>query len=121
MKRCSYCGAEYPDEMSACPIDHESLESPASAAYQKKEEKQKEGGYDIPPLAEADKTRDWVMILYPHSEFEANIVLNRLQIVGIRARFDDVVGGGWLGTVRMRVIQVRVKDYDRARELLNGA
>ncbi len=25
MKRCSYCGAEYPDEMSECPVDHESV------------------------------------------------------------------------------------------------
>jgi len=25
MKRCSYCGAEYPDEMSECPVDHKSV------------------------------------------------------------------------------------------------
>lgn len=25
MKRCSYCGAEYSDELNKCPIDHESL------------------------------------------------------------------------------------------------
>jgi hypothetical protein len=27
MKRCSYCGAQYPDEMTECPVDHEAIVS----------------------------------------------------------------------------------------------
>jgi hypothetical protein len=117
MKHCPYCGAEYPDEMTECSIDCEPLE-PRDLQPVKKE-KPKEDRYEIPPLSEADRHRDWVMILSPHSEFEANIVLNRLQVSGIRARFDDAVMGGGINTVRMRIIQVRVGDYERARHLLN--
>jgi hypothetical protein len=64
---------------------------------------------------------EWAMILSPHSEFEANIVLNKLLNAGVRARFDDTVMGGGYNTVKMRVIQVRVEDYDHAKDLLNGA
>ncbi len=45
---------------------------------------------------------------------------NRLLVAGIQARFDDAVMGGGINTARMRVVQVRVNDYDNARELLNG-
>ena len=119
MKRCSYCGAEYTDDMNECPIDHESLVPPVTPVPEIK--KHTQDRYEIPPLTETERVREWVMILYPHSEFEAGIVMNRLRGAGIRARFDDVVAGGWIGMVRMRVMQVRVEDYDRARELLNGA
>lgn len=35
MKNCSYCGAEYPDNVSRCPIDHGAvLESPPPKARQ---------------------------------------------------------------------------------------
>jgi hypothetical protein len=105
--------------MTQCSIDCEPLE-PTVALPLKKEES-KEDRYEIPALSEANQKKDWVMILSPHSEFEANIVLNRLQVSGIRARFDDAIMGGGINTARMRIIQVRVEDYERARSLLNNA
>ena len=35
MKRCSYCGAEYPDELNECPVDHATVVPSASAAHEK--------------------------------------------------------------------------------------
>ena len=42
MKRCSYCGAEYPDEINECPLDHATVVPPESAANAKNEDAQKQ-------------------------------------------------------------------------------
>jgi hypothetical protein len=99
MKRCSYCGAEYPDEINECPIDETPMPQPVAPQV----DEPKQDRYEIPPLSKTEMGKDWVMILCPHTESEAHIVLSRLLVAGIRARL------------------VRVKDYDHARELLNGA
>ena len=115
MKCCPYCGAEYPDEMRQCPIDHESLAKPALPAS--KLERQDKHEIPAPPAPE-DETK-WVTIQLPRDEFEANIVFNKLRLAGIRVRSDDAVMGGGLYIYRMRGIQVRAKDYARAKKLLN--
>jgi hypothetical protein len=33
MKRCSYCGAEYPDELNECPVDHASVAPSSPSAH----------------------------------------------------------------------------------------
>ena len=33
MKKCSYCGAEYPDDAVVCSADHTSLDSPPSPSF----------------------------------------------------------------------------------------
>ena len=42
MKRCSYCGAEYPDELNECPIDHASVVPSATPTREVKKEKYKQ-------------------------------------------------------------------------------
>jgi hypothetical protein len=48
MKKCPYCGAEYPDDIKACSVDHEQLldwsaRSRLSRLTRKFEEKKKQG------------------------------------------------------------------------------
>jgi hypothetical protein len=40
MKRCSYCGAEYPDELNECPVDHASVTSSGPSAPDADKQKQ---------------------------------------------------------------------------------
>jgi hypothetical protein len=35
MKKCSYCGAEYPDDAVVCAIDHTALDSPPPSREEK--------------------------------------------------------------------------------------
>jgi hypothetical protein len=113
MKHCSYCGAEYPDNLINCPIDHESLVGQPVASESKSDK------YDIPPLP-VQGMEDWVTILIPHSSFEAHLVFNRLKVSGIRVRVNRSVIGGAIYTDTMTFVQVHVADYDVARELLNA-
>src|SRR5579862_5061590 len=109
MKRCSYCGTEYPDDVQECPVDHEPTAVPSIPMPLSRGPIQNK--YEIPPLDPTGKT-EWVMILSPQDKFKGDIVLGRLRVAGIRARFDDAVTGGAIYTTKMRVIQVRVEDYD---------
>jgi hypothetical protein len=52
--------------------------------------------------------------------FEAYLVLGRLRVSGIRARFSYSVIGGGIYTNTMTYVQVHVEDYDAARDLLNA-
>ncbi len=76
--------------------------------------------YDIPPLPPEKKQNDWVTILITNIEFETNIVMGRLEASGIEVKLDTSRIGGWIGSNVMKYIQVRPKDYDDARELLNA-
>src|SRR5579862_5281042 len=33
MKKCSYCGQEYPDDVVVCPVDQTSLDSPLPSSF----------------------------------------------------------------------------------------
>ena len=113
MKRCSYCGAEYPDETVTCPIDQEPLVGQSVRAEQQRD-------YDIPPLSPNGNKQEWVSILCPHSRLEVEIVLGRLQASGIRARKKDSVMGGGLGRDSVDFVEVRAEDYDAARNILDA-
>lgn len=121
MKRCLYCGAEYPDDVSECPIDHEAVVDPAASTSQQAKV-QSEGSYEILPLRATAHSDEWVPILMPRDSFEGNIIVGRLTASGIPARlFRAVLGGGWTATISESHVQVHARDYSAARELLCAA
>ena len=117
MKECSYCGRENEDNAthcSGCGLDEFVSKTPAQPKQTETEQEPRK--YNIPPLP-----LTWVNLLTPHSQFEADIVVGRLTAAGLRARFQvsDLMGG-WTSTIREKVIQVQVEDYEAARNLLNA-
>ena len=121
MKRCPYCGAQYGDDIRNCPTDQELLvELPAAKAEPSAGKPRGERGYNIPALSQGQEESGWATILSPQSRFEAQIVLGRLQASGLSARLAESVVGGWLGKSTTTLVQVRVEDYEQARNLLNG-
>jgi hypothetical protein len=65
---------------------------------------------------------DWVSIrTTAYSNIELAIVIGRLETAGIEARVLESVIGGWLGRDTAKFVQVRKKDFETARELLNEA
>jgi hypothetical protein len=118
MKKCSYCGAEYPDEAAMCTIDHTPFESPAEP--QKSEPKRPE--YRFPLLSAEERERDFVTLVTCATLPAADVIVGRLEAAGIEASIPDeslmnVMGGGLAAFGFVRV-QVASKDYDAARELL---
>jgi hypothetical protein len=79
----------------------------------------KDGKREILPLLPEDAQKDWVTILAPHSEFQADIVIGRLKASGIAARLKYSKIGAWVGGNTMGFVQVRPKDYDAAKDVLN--
>jgi len=121
VKKCSYCGAEYSDATAECSIDHEPLVPDAPAPSQHtKEQKDLEHIIEIRPLTPTEKQNEWLTIVTPHDNFEANIVMGRLRSSGIEARLHASVIGGWLGKQIQTFVQVRPKDYDAAKDLLSA-
>jgi hypothetical protein len=118
MKHCPNCGAEHPDDVTECPIGQNPPGSEQTVIFSKKGIRRSR--YDIPPLPVGKKQSDWVTILTPNDELETNIVMGRLKASGIEARLEVSRVGGWAGANEMKCVQVRPKDYDGARELLNA-
>ncbi len=119
MKKCSYCGAEYPDDASICTIDHTPFERPAEP----KEPESKKPEYRFPPISAQDGEKDFVTLLSCATLPEASVIVGRLEAAGIEVFVPDesvttVTGGCWatFGSVR---VQIASKDYDAARELLS--
>ena len=119
MKKCSYCGAEYPDDAVVCPIDHTPFEPPAEPPPPKAREPE----YRFPPLSADDRQKDFVTLVTCATLPAADIILGRLQAAGIEASMPDeslmnVMGGVLTGFGKVR-IQIAPKDYDEAKELLS--
>ena len=122
MKKCSYCGAEYPDDAVICPIDHTPFEPPAAEPPPPKA-KAREPEYRFAPLTSADRQKDFVTLVTCATLPAADIILGRLQAAGIEASMPDeslmnVMGGVLTGFGNVR-IQITPKDYDTAKELLS--
>ena len=119
MKKCSYCGAEYPDDAVVCPIDHTPFEPPAEPPPPKAREPE----YRFPPLSADDRQKDFVTLVTCATLPAADIILGRLQAAGIEASIPDeslmnVMGGALTAFGNVR-IQIAPKDYDEAKELLS--
>ena len=120
MKKCSYCGAEYPDDAVICAVDHTPFERPAEPP---KSEEPKEPQYRFPPLSDEERQHDFVTLVTCTTLPAADVILGRLEAAGIEASVPDesisnLMGGGLsaFGFVR---VQVASRDYDAARELLS--
>jgi hypothetical protein len=119
MKKCSYCGAEYPDDAVMCAIDHMPFERPAEPPPP--EPKRPE--YRFPPISAEDRQKDFVTLVTCATLPAADVILGRLQVAGIEGSIPDeslmnVMGGG-LGAFGFVRIQISPADYDAAKELLS--
>ena len=121
MKKCSYCGAEYPDDAVMCAIDHTPFESPNEPSTPLPPEL-KRPKYDFAPLSEGDRQKDLVTLMACRTLGEADMVVSRLRAAGIEAFLPDeslmqviALNLNTYGYVR---VQIAPKDYDEARDLL---
>jgi hypothetical protein len=120
MKKCSYCGAEYPDDAVMCTVDHTPFASPAEPPPPPKP-----GGpqYRFPPLSAADMQKDFVTLVRCPSLPAADLIMGRLEAAGIEALMPDesvmqAMCGDLNGFGYVR-IQIAPKDYEAAKELLS--
>ena len=122
MKKCSYCGAEYPDDAVMCAIDHTSFERPAEPPPPPPPEP-KTVDYHFRPLSAEDMQRDLVTLVSCATLPAADVIISRLQVAGIEAFIPDEslmqVMGGNLNAFGYVRVQIAPKDYEAARDLLS--
>ena len=126
MNKCSYCGAEYADDVLECPIDHTPLVepkvAPAPVALPRAESDQP--NYEFAPLSAADRQMDLVTLVKCGTLVEADLVVSRLRAAGIQAFIPDECLmqniGFNLNTFGYVRVQVAPRDYDSARDLLSA-
>ena len=129
MKKCPYCGAEYPNDAVMCAVDHTPFARPGgpppppepsrSAPETKRPE------FDFAPLSEADRRKDLVTLVSCRTLGEADLVVSRLRAAGIEAFLPDeslmqVIAWN-VNTYGFVRVQIAPKDYDAARDLLAGS
>ncbi len=121
MKTCSYCGAEYPDDATMCPVDHTSLnrpEPPQPVAPAPESPK-----YNFPELSALDRQKDFVTLVSCRTLPEADFIVSRLRAAGIDAFIPDEslmqVMGYDLNAFGYVRVQVAPKDYDAAKDLIS--
>ena len=123
MKKCSYCGAENPDDAVMCAIDHTPFERPAEQPASPSTPEPKKPEYRFPPISAEDREKDFVTLVTCATLPAADIILGRLEAAGIEASIPDesimnVMGAG-LGAFSFVRVQIATKDYDAAKELLS--
>lgn len=125
MKKCSYCGAEYPDDAVMCPIDRTRFDRPVETPLAKPDAPVETSGpkYHFPPLSASDMQKDFVTLVSCGTLSEADLIVGRLEVAGINAFIPDAMvmqmmtgDQNAFGYIR---VQVAPKDYDSAKELLS--
>src|ERR1700688_3348870 len=126
MNRCSYCGAEYSDDVLECPIDHTPLVEPdiVPAPHSPTRSGPARPDYEFLPISAAERQNDLVTLVRCGTLVAADLVVSRLQAAGIQAFIPDeylmqTIGFN-LNTFGYVRVQVASKDYDAARDLLSG-
>lgn len=126
MKRCSYCGAEYPDDAAMCAIDHTSLESskPAPAPVKPKQKVLKE--VQPAPIPEAEnipKPEDF-RCLWRIDAFDADRLLKQFADAGIRFRIEQIVSQPSIIDQRPPILKVDVHvhwdDEEKAMKIIGA-
>jgi hypothetical protein len=126
MNICSYCGAEYSDDVLECPIDHTPLveknvvpapNSPPPAILKQPE-------YEFAPLSPADRQREIVTLVTCRTLLAADLVVSRLRAAGISTFIPDEflmqMTGFNFNTFGYVRVQVAPRNYEAARDLLSG-
>jgi len=121
MKKCPWCGKEYPDEIKVCALDHHELEPrdsatlPAPAAFEPVPEE--ELPWQTPFDQAVDDTGDPAefVLLRTLEPFEADRLLDKFEAQGIPFQIDrveqEIQNKG--GVRRIGYIQVFVRRADR--------
>ena len=105
MKTCPYCGAEYPDDRTECPIDHTAIAAKAAPAEARKP------AYEFAPLSPEHMQQDLV-----------TLVTCRLRAADIVAFIPDeflMQSIGLTNTFGYVRVQVAPKDYEAAKAILS--
>jgi cell division septation protein DedD len=125
MKTCSYCGAEYPDDIAACPIDQTPLAdgSAAPAADSPPVPEPPRAEYEFAPLTAEQRQQDLVTLVRCATLVAADMVASRLRAAGIEAFIPDEnlmqsIGFN-LNTFGYVRVQVAPEDYETARSVIS--
>lgn len=126
MKRCTYCGQEYPDERSTCFIDGKPLESCDPTPVTQPPDDGDEEDVSIAAIDEyptETDAPDGFRSLGMFETFEADRLLKKFEAAGVRFQIDldekrVFTGGGLVsgaGYVRSNWIEIFVKDEDEQK------
>ena len=116
MKTCPYCGAEYPDDRTECPIDHTAIAAKAAPAEARKP------AYEFAPLSPEHMQQDLVTLVTCENLVAADFVVSRLRAADIVAFIPDeflMQSIGLTNTFGYVRVQVAPKDYEAAKAILS--
>lgn len=121
MKKCTYCGKEYPDNASVCAIDQEPLESDSPPAGEASTAATA-NGEEVVNTEETLEVPEGYRPLGSLDSFEAARLLRRFEEAGIRFLIDQVeraleTGRGLRQQVLIE-IYVHCDDEERASKIL---
>ncbi len=123
MKKCTYCGKEYPEEALICAIDHEPLQSDIPPTNSDFEVNQIEEKAETPVQVD-DETEApaGFRCLGKFDTSEASRLLKRFEATGIRFLIDRIEKSAETGRGFRKIdlieIDVHQDDYEAANNIL---